>query len=351
MGMKRIIGLVAGLVAGLAGPTAAMAAPAAPGAGRCVVAAQVFLEGLIPDQRKRVVLRFDNPARLKPAYPPGAGAAPPTGVRTAEMADGQRIRLHDFLTCALSSQGYQKALAVIRRSDMTAEALGKLPMAERETPAETGNGTYRITLFGEPSNDRPWAWRLEGHHLLLNFTIADGRIEASPAFLGADPAVVTKGVWAGGRVLDAEFARGLELLESLTPAQRKQAVAGAALPAGFATTPDVPPRTLAPQGIVAASLDEGQQRLLWRLIGEYVGNAEPGTAEAVMARVRAAGLERLYFSWRGPTERGQPVYYRVQSPALDIEFLHASASRAAGATPDLNHIHTWWRVTPSTTTP
>jgi hypothetical protein len=102
-----------------------------------------------------------------------------------------------------------------------------------------------------------------------------------------------------------------------------------------------PPR---PEGLPAAVLDDRQRELLRRLIAEYVGNAEPGTAARLLARLDRKALDALHFAWRGPVVRGQPVYYRVQGPALTIEFLHAAKSDAPKGPPDINHIHTWWQV-------
>jgi hypothetical protein len=333
------------LIVTLAATVTHAAAPAPPGAARCVVAARVFLEGLVPDQRRRAVVGYDHPTRARPLFPPGMAPAA-TGMRTGELADGQRVRLHDFLSCALSAQGYQKAIAVIRRGDMAREAFAAVPLTQRETRAETSSGHFWITLFGEPSLERPFAWRFEGHHLLLDFRIERGQLVPGPMFLGADPAVMTKGAWAGFRVLDSEFARGLELLESLTAAQRRRAVLGASLPQTLRTTPDAKAPRPAPAGLPANALDPGQQRLLWRLIEEYLGNVEAGLADRLLERLGADGLERLYFAWQGPVVRGQPVYYRVSSPSLDLEFSQALDARAAYKGFDLNHIHTWWRTWP-----
>jgi hypothetical protein len=334
------------LLTGCLLPALALAAPAPPGAERCLVAARIYLDGLVPAQRKRAVAPFDSEARRTPVFPPGAAPAR-SGLRTGEMVEGQRIRLHDFLSCGLSSQGYQKVLAVMRRADAARDMMAKVELPERETRAQIGSTFYWVTVFGDPSPDKPWGWRVEGHHLLLDFTVANGELELSPFYLGAEPAVVTGGNFAGYRVMDTEFARGLELLESLTPEQRARAVIGKTLPPDLFDTPDRRKTPLAPAGLPASSLDRDQRRLLDWLLDEYLGNAEPGTAERLRARIAAGGADALRFAWMGPTERGQPVYYRVQSPALVLEFLQAPDSSVAKGAPSVNHIHTWWRVLPA----
>ena len=41
---------------------------------------------------------------------------------------------------------------------------------------------YFLTIFGTPSDSGKWGWRVEGHHLSLNFVLEDGKIiAATPA--------------------------------------------------------------------------------------------------------------------------------------------------------------------------
>ena len=113
------------------------------------------------------------------------------------------------------------------------------------------------------------------------------------------------------------------------------------------TTPDRASQALKPEGLPASSLNDGQRRLLARLIAEYIGNLEPGTAERALARIAADPPESVRFAWLGPAARGKPVYYRIQGPTLTIEFLHAPSSAVAKGEPDINHIHTFWRLAPA----
>ncbi len=54
-----------------------------------------------------------------------------------------------------------------------------------------------------------------------------------------------------------------------------------------------------------------------------------------MARIEAAGLDRLHFAWAGPMERGQGHYYRIHGPTVLIEYDNVQG----GA----NHVHAVWR--------
>ena len=62
-----------------------------------------------------------------------------------------------------------------------------------------------MTIFGEPGR-LPWGWRIEGHHLSLNFTaVTEELFGVTPAFFGANPAEVPDGYpMAGHRALGRE---------------------------------------------------------------------------------------------------------------------------------------------------
>src|SRR5262249_56710738 len=93
---------------------------------------------------------------------------------------------------------------------------------------------YFLTIFGTPSDRGRWGWRVEGHHLSLNFVLQDGKIvAATPAFFGANPAEVRQGPREGLRNLADIEDRALRLLQALASPQLTQAPA--------AHTPPPPP--------------------------------------------------------------------------------------------------------------
>ena len=180
---------------------------------------------------------------------------------------------------------------------------------------------YHLTIYGMPSNSSAWGWRFEGHHLSLNFTLAGDRLVVdTPSFLGANPANVPRGPKAGLRVLAAEEDEARALLESLTDAQRKEAVFDERSFGDIVTTNAEKVDPLAPVGIAASKLTEPQRAQLMKLIEVYARTFEPALADARMARVREGGAEKIRFGWAGATERGRPHYYRVQGPLFLIEY-------------------------------
>ena len=59
---------------------------------------------------------------------------------------------------------------------------------------------YFFTVFGTPGTKGRWGWRVEGHHISLHFTIADGSaVVAAPTFWGTNPAEVREGPKKGLR--------------------------------------------------------------------------------------------------------------------------------------------------------
>ena len=87
---------------------------------------------------------------------------------------------------ALSNRGYHKLLNIMQLENVLQPNSG--------TGFPRGMEDYSVTLFGEPSDTVPWAWRFEGHHISLSISVVPGQgFTVTPTFLGADPATVTSG--------------------------------------------------------------------------------------------------------------------------------------------------------------
>jgi hypothetical protein len=80
-----------------------------------------------------------------------------------------------------------------------------------------------MTIFRDERDQKAWGWRLEGHHLSLNFTAVAGLVIGTPTFIESDPARVPSGRYAGWRPLAAEEDLGRRLIRSLTPSQNRRA--------------------------------------------------------------------------------------------------------------------------------
>ena len=81
-------------------------------------------------------------------------------------------------------------------------------------------------MFGDPrDSENPWAWRVEGHHVSLHYSIwGDKVISTTPFFFGSNPAEVLAGPDKGQRILGDREDLALELVNGLSSEQQRQAV-------------------------------------------------------------------------------------------------------------------------------
>lgn len=292
-------------------------------------AARRLLDGLDAGQRERAIFDFGDAERLRWHFVP----AEYPGLALADMTPAQKELVHELLRTSLSTAGYLKATSIVRLELVLrelAERAGR-PSAHRDPER------YYVAVFGEPSSERPWSWRIQGHHVSLHFCgIAGDLVATTPAFLGANPHVVRQGPLAGLRVLGAEEDLARALLADLDEAQRKRAILDVKAPADVILGPDRAATFLGePKGLPAADMTARQRDLMWRLVREYVENLRPGLAAAQLQRIEAAGVERIAFAWAGELQPGRPHYYRLHGPTFVIEYDNTQD--------DANHVHTVFR--------
>ena len=154
----------------------------------------VFVDSLSEAQRRRTLWPFDEGERFNWHYVPRERA----GLPVQEMSATSKSTLHELLRYALSEAGYQKAVDVMSLE----EPLG---LIENHQRFYRHSENYSVTVFGTPGR-LPWGWRIEGHHLSLNFTAgSEDLFGITPAFWGANPARVPDGYpMAGHRMLGRE---------------------------------------------------------------------------------------------------------------------------------------------------
>jgi hypothetical protein len=274
--------------------------------------------------RAQATKPFEDRDRVEWHYTPRSR----NGVSFMEMDQPAREATHDLLRSALSAAGYRK---VTNNIELEIELRENETFGWRRDPER-----YHHTVYGTPDAAKRWGWRIEGHHLSLNFPLSgDKRAVDSPCFFGANPWRVVEGERKGLRALGEVNAAGWALLDSLSAAQRREAVFEERTFGEIVTGNKAKVEPLGAVGISAAKLDEKQRALLWKLIETYARSFEPGLAEARLARAKQGRPEDLRFGWAGSTARGKPHYYRVQGATFLIEY---DASQNDG-----NHIHTVWR--------
>lgn len=249
------------------------------------------------------------------------------GAVIRDMTPSQRAAARALMQSTLSAAGIDKAEAV-----MALEAV--LAGLEGSSLAYRDPEKYYISIFGKPGT-HPWGWRLEGHHLSINVTVAaPGEVSVTPAFLGTNPARIPRGARAGERVQRAEYELALQLAQGLDDTQKKQALLDDDSLGNVVAGPGRGDALAAPKGLPVGSLDETQQGILTRLIEAYVGIARDEIGRPYMDLVRE-GWAQTRLAWAGPMEDGEAFYYRIHGPRLLIEFDNTQNSA--------NHIHSLWR--------
>jgi hypothetical protein len=288
-------------------------------------AARAFLASLESEKRSKAALAFDDEERFNWHFVPRERQ----GLALKEMTEAQREKAMALLRSSLSAPGYEKTTGIIALEDVLAVIEGgRGPMRDREF--------FYFTVFGEPAPKTTWGWRIEGHHISLNFTLVQGTMIAStPQFLGANPAEVRDGPQKGKRALRAEEDLGRELVKSLSAEQKKTAVIATEAPADIITGASRRAELLTPKGLAYSAMTETQRGLVMALLNEYAGAMRGEIARDRMEKLRAAGLPEIHFAWAGGFERGQGHYYRLQGPTFLVEYDNTQN----GA----NHIHTVWR--------
>ena len=288
-------------------------------------AANNFLASLSAEQRAKAVFPFGTEERTNWHYIPRTRK----GMAFKEMDASQRYLAHALLSAGLSRRGYLKATTI-----MSLEKI--LHDQEQGRGSGRDSALYYFSVFGDPSKSATWGWRVEGHHLSLNFTLVSGQpIAWVPLFFGANPAEVKHGSRKGLRTLAREEDLARELLTSLDPKEQAIAVIDTTAPRDILTSAERRVKIRSPKGLPMARMDTSQVELLAALLDEYAGNMPQELAQDRMERLRKAGLEKIYFAWAGSSESGQPHYYRIQGPTFLIEYDNIQNNA--------NHIHSVWR--------
>jgi len=287
--------------------------------------ANKFLAALSTEQKSKAVFGFEDQQRFDWHFIPRARR----GLPFKELNEGQRKLATEFLKSGLSSVGYQKASTIMSLEPVLKEVeKGSGPVRDPEL--------YFFSVFGEPSTKNTWGWRLEGHHISLNFTVVKGELIANtPSFFGANPAEVREGPRKGLRALAGEEDKARELVQALDEKQRAVALFDKTAPRDIVTGNSKKVDPLKPEGVAAGQMTKQQKDMLNKLLEEYFSRMPQDIADERRKKVRDAGIDKVTFAWAGGINRGEPHYYRVQGPTFLIEYDDTQN--------DANHIHSTWR--------
>ncbi len=300
-----------------------------------VSAAEAFLAALDPAQRARANVDLNAKTRTVWSNLPSGiamqvGATERNGLKIGDMTPAQEKAALALLGAALSREGYDKVMAVVDAD----EVLEQRSAPTRKPGSRTifGRKEYYLAILGKPAAATTWMLQFGGHHLAVNVTYAGGAQVLTPTHTGAQPAsfeLAGKTVRPLGDENDKAFA----LMNALTPEQQKQAMLGVDV-RNLVLGPGEDGKMIAPEGAKASSFTPQQRDQLLDLVGEWVRILGDAPAGAKLAEVKSS-LNETYFAWAGATTNGSQVYFRIQGPAVFIEY----ATQNKGT----DHIHTIFR--------
>lgn len=283
-----------------------------------------FLSSLNAKLRQKAQYPFEDDERFNWHYIPRSRK----GISFHDMDAMQRQAAMELLKASLSEQGYKKASDIIELEDILRQVEG---LGANDDYRDRLN--YYFTFFGTPSKDKPWGWRLEGHHVSLNFASSRGTMESStPSFFGTNPAIVPNGKDKGKQILKLETTLGFALANSLNTDQKKTAIISEHAPSDILSRNDRKAKELEPKGLAYTSMDEAQKKVFMQLLDAYVKNYVFGFSSKLMEKIKKAGIENLHFAWAGSLKPGVGHYYRIQGPMLLIEYDNTQNNA--------NHVHT-----------
>jgi hypothetical protein len=300
-----------------------------------VLAANSFLESLEGSQRKQAVYDFGSGRKSKWSNLP-VTMVPRNGVKLGDLTRDQQQKAMRVVASVLSKKGFQKVVNIMDADQQLALGKGGKGGGKGGRGGKGGKGggamfgsaLYYLAIFGQPSDTKPWMVQFGGHHLGINVTVIGKHFVLTPTHTGAQPAKFMRGD-KEVRPLGEEAASGFKLMKSLDENQKKQAVIGERSQ-DLLLGPGRDDRTIPVKGIKGSELSDDQRALLLEVIGAWVNIVEADAAAARMAAIKDK-IGETYFAWSGPTTSEGAAYFRIQGPAIIIEYAPQGST---------DHIHT-----------
>lgn len=289
-------------------------------------------------------LDFSDTSRLKWNNLP-VGLRARVGTSIGNMNDEQRRLVHRILSASLSSQGYLKATGIMHLDELINRFYDSLYYKKQLSDSDYtfvrallwSPRNYYFAFFGIPG-DPKWGYKLEGHHLSINFTFVDNKISVTPFFIGTDPAEYLQSEYAGWRVLGQEEDLGLKLIHLLNADQQKKAIMSSEVPGDIITSAESGKRLINYWGIKGSELNTQQKAVVQYIIREFVFNLEYDKAVTEYDKILKAGIDNIFFGWIGGLEEKEAHYFVLNGPSFLIEFDNNGGPRKSA-----NHIHAIWR--------
>ena len=214
-------------------------------------AASKFLQSLSATQKSKARFSLEDEERFHWNYVP----LDRKGIPLLDLNAAQNKAAMDLLNTVLSDAAFKKTNAIIKLEDVLREI-------ESASIDYRNPGKYYFSIFGTPAKDSIWGWRLEGHHVSLNFSSENNELtSATPGFMGANPAVVPSGAQKGLQILKDETEAGFALLNSLSAQQKEKTIFNTRAPNDIVTGSSRKAMINDPKGILYSELTPDQQKI------------------------------------------------------------------------------------------
>ncbi|MFO7823526.1 MAG: DUF3500 domain-containing protein [Cyclobacterium sp.] len=285
-----------------------------------------FIESLDPELKKQACFPFDHTERFNWHFVPRERKGPTFHDFNAQ----QKAAALALMRASLGKAGIARAEAIFELENVLREVENRPPDDSYRDPLN-----YHFSIFGLPDKSGEWGWRLEGHHLSLNFSSSKGTLtSATPSFMGANPGIVLSGPQMDLQVLAEETNLGFDLLASLSESQKQMAKFSDEAPLDIITSNDRSAQVLDPKGLSYRSMNSEQQSLLKKLVHVYLSRNTAEYQKKLLDRIMQAGWDSFSFAWAGSeiNQVGEPHYYRLQGADLLIEYDNVQNNA--------NHVHT-----------
>ena len=287
-----------------------------------------FLESLDEEDLSKVRFDYADGERLFWYYPP----LNRHGLSLALMSGEQKILAIKIVQSALSEKSYAQACAIIDNETL----LGEIEKSSNNISWKRDPGRYFFTIFGNPKGNKPWGWRVEGHHLSLHFSIWENKvISVTPFFFGSNPAEIKHGSKRGSRILARREDLAFQIMNSLSKSQQAKAIIYDKAPYDILTSNSSKAIIPAEEGISGGKLDVEQQEILRELVKTYVNQVDITVSQNKLESILSRGFNHIFLAWAGPVSREEGHYYRIHGGNFLVEFDNCQN--------DANHIHSVWR--------
>ena len=297
---------------------------------KALSATQSFLKTLDNEKRSKAFFPYDTDERRSWFFVP----IERKGLPLMDMNEEQKNAAINLINATLSESAKKTTLAIMQLEIILKQIEKLAPENNRRHP-----GKYYFSVFGTPDPQKLWGWRIEGHHVSLNFSSENGKIiSGTPLFLGSNPAIIPEGYpEAGKQLIKQEETLGIDLLRSFSEEQLKKVIVSDKSPTEIfsSNTAHFLKSDSLKMGISFTEMNKIQQQKLVKLISLYVERYPFGFANEFMEKIEKAGLNKLTFVWMGAKDAkigNGGHYYRIQNPVLFLEYDNTQNNA--------NHVHT-----------